>query len=314
MSVRVSVIVAAYNQGPYLGEALDSILSQNGPTFEVIVVDDASTDNTPEVLGRYVGRVRTIHLMKNNGGPAAPRNVAIKAAAGEFIAIFDGDDVMLPGKLAEFVAFMDACPDVPFVFSNFRNFQDSGTDEADFLADHDDFRDMRKEKVGEGWYILPQAAAYDILIGDNFIGTSSVVFRRSLVSQVGFFDEKLKRSEDIEYWYRIARRRDLGFIDKVTHRRRLHGSNISSGPAALQAKIDIYRRQDPGRLSAAARRKMNVMLGRLYFSIGYLERRNGRRWPAIRNYLSSLACHFNGGRALVSIVVALLPGSRALKN
>ncbi len=315
MAPRVSVIMATFNQGPFLADALYSALSQTGVDVEVIVIDDASTDNTAEILSRYDGRVKLIRLTENCGGPARPRNMGLKAATGDYIAILDGDDLMLPGRLSEQVAFFEAHPDVSFQCANFRNFNSAaglGTD--DELAGHREFARLKREKVGDRWYRLPRQQAYETLLGDNFIGVATVMFRRSVLTEAGFFDETLKRSEDIEYWYRIARVCTIGYIDAVLAGRRLHSTNISASPAALEAKLEIYRRQLAIPMSAAGRRMVNRMMGKIHFSLGYLDRQKGRRWSAARRFLSSMVCDFNQGRAILSMLALLQPVRKSVSS
>lgn len=302
---RVSVITATYNQGPYLAESIESALSQTGVSVEVIVIDDASTDDTATVLARYADRVRVIRLDKNCGGPAHPRNVGLRAAKGDYIAILDGDDVMFPGKLAEQVAFLDAHPDIGFVCANFRNFGRGIPDGGDELSRHPEFLAAPKQKLGERWFRIPSAVAFETLIGDNFVGVATVIFRREILAMVGLMDEGLRRSEDIEYWYRVARRYDFGYIDKVMAGRRLHGTNISASPAALAAKLEIYRRQSEVPMSARARRMRRRMMSKVHFALGFLDRQNGRRWNAVGHFASSMRLNFNGGRGVRSILATL---------
>jgi glycosyltransferase involved in cell wall biosynthesis len=303
----VSVVVAAYNAAPYIREAIESVLAQDLPGLDLIVVDDASTDGTAEVVRRFGDRVRLIALDNNQGGPAGPRNQGIKASRGAFIAFFDADDVMKAGKLSEQIHFLETHLDIPLVFTNCRNFSKDGLAPHDFLADHLEFHALKKERLADRWYRLPAAAAYETLLTDNFIGTSGVVFRRSLLDAVGVFDEKLKRSEDIEFWFRIARRFDLGYIDRVYHHRRLHETNISSSPAALDAKLAIYERQRQVPMSASARQKLRRMMGKMLFSIGYANKVRGHRLAAIRFYLRSILYQPHPGRPLKAIAGALLP-------
>ena len=303
---RVSVIVTTYNLSSYLGEAIQSILDQKGVQTEVIVVDDASTDDSAGALRPFWSKITYIRLRDNRGGPAAPRNLGIRASTGGFIAILDGDDIMLPGKLAEQVEFLNRYPEVPLVFTDFRNFDDS-KEYGNFLADHVAFQAMPKSSIGNGQYCLSSASAYETLIGDNFIGTSGVVFRKSLIEQVGGFDETLKRSEDFDFWLRVARRSDLGYIDRVFHRRRLHGQNISSDPSALTDHLAILERQMSFPLSKEARNTWTRVTAQTLFSIGYSHRLRRHRFAAAGYFLRSMLRRSNGFRPLLSIARLFLP-------
>ena len=110
--MKVSVAIAAYNNGAYIGAAVDSILAQEFSDFEMVVVDDGSTDRTAEIIGRYDdARLRIVRLPANCG-IATARNVAIACASGHYLAVMDGDDVALPGRLGAQVRFLDDHPEV----------------------------------------------------------------------------------------------------------------------------------------------------------------------------------------------------------
>lgn len=119
MSPRVSVLIPCYNAGQYLGAALDSVLAQTYPDYEIIVVDDGSEDNTPAVAASY-GGVRYVY--KPHSGVSAARNLAIANARGEFVAFLDADDLWTPDKLEKQVAYLDSHPDCQLVFTGAQNF------------------------------------------------------------------------------------------------------------------------------------------------------------------------------------------------
>jgi glycosyltransferase involved in cell wall biosynthesis len=125
---RVSAIIATYNSAATISHAIESALAQDFEGFEVIVVDDGSTDATPEVLGRYAGRIRTVR--QDNRGTAAARNVAAGAAKGEYLAFLDADDEWLPGKLRASVEALDRSPAASVVYSDFINVSATGEREV----------------------------------------------------------------------------------------------------------------------------------------------------------------------------------------
>ena len=303
---KVSVVIPTYNAAKYLPSAIESALSQDYKNLEILIVDDGSTDDTPTVVGRYGKYVEYIRLESNGGGPARPRNIGIRAASGDYIALFDSDDLMLPGKLQEQAEFLTEFKDIPLVFTNFRNFrQDDEPDAPDFLSDHTDFQVMPKIPLKRNWYRLTSSLAYETLIPDTYIGTSSVVFRKRLVDDVGYFDESVSNSDDVEFFFRVSRRFDIGYINQVCHRRRMHGMNISSRPKALEAKLRVYSRQRAVPKSKKAERDLDLFLSKVLFSMGYLERRRGARWNALRYYIRSWVRHKAGTRIWLSMLRAL---------
>jgi glycosyltransferase involved in cell wall biosynthesis len=123
----VSAIMCAYNTAPYIGAAIDSLLAQTLPNWELIVVDDGSTDSTPDVLKQYVDpRIRTIRCDRNRGRSIA-RNLAVEQARGRYIAICDSDDISVPTRFALQAAYLDAHPDVDVVSAQVAHFTGSST-------------------------------------------------------------------------------------------------------------------------------------------------------------------------------------------
>ena len=112
----VSVIIATYNRAHYVAETIDSVLSQQFRDFELIVVDDGSTDNTRELLRRYGDRLR--FYCQENRGPSAARNLGVRHARGEWIAIQNSDDLCRPNDLEVLFAYVAAQPDCRMVFAN----------------------------------------------------------------------------------------------------------------------------------------------------------------------------------------------------
>jgi glycosyltransferase involved in cell wall biosynthesis len=283
----VSVVIPTYNAAQYLGPTLDSVLAQADVSMEVIVVDDCSTDDTPTLMRRYADRAQYIRLDKNHGGPARPRNVGVRAAAGQCVALLDGDDVMLPGKLAEQYAFLALHADIPFVFTNFRDFSDEQPQQPDFLSDHRLFHQMPKEPFGREHFRIRHVDAFETLLGDNFIGTSGVLFLASLAPEIGPFDESLRNSDDLDWWFRLTKAHDIGYIDKVYHMRRRHPGNISSRPSALYARLEVYTRRQPDLSSRRARKHFRETLSDNYFGLGYQQRLAGKRLAPILSYSRS---------------------------
>lgn len=305
---EVSVVMATYNNGSYLAEAIDSVLAQEGVEgLEVVVVDDASTDDTPRVLENYRNQLVTCTLPANTGCAGTPRNNGFRLARGEFLAIFDSDDVMLPGKLREQCALLRRHPDIPMVFTNFRNFSAGHPAKQDFLADHTRFHAMERQPIGEAWYRLPAERAFETLVVDNFVGTSGVVMRRSLVEEVGHFDERLRCGEDLEYWLRVVRRHDVAYIDREYHRRRLHQNNLSTRTSGMEDLLQMAERLHRDPMPRVARRNLQTWISSLHFVVGYNYKTQGQRLRAIQHYLASLRYNLANPEIPLAILKALVP-------
>lgn len=200
-SPRVSVLIPCYNAGAYLGAALQSVLDQTYRDFEIIVVDDGSTDDSAAVAKSFAA-VRYIH--KEHSGVSATRNLAVREARGEFVTFLDADDLWAPEKLSRQVAYLDSHPQCQMVHSHAQNFFD-GAPEA---------MTQRQKQLMEANL-------------HNYMASSCI--RRSLFDTHGVFREDCAVGEDT-HW--IARLRaagvDMGHcIDEVLYFRRIHQNNIS---------------------------------------------------------------------------------------
>ncbi len=193
---KVSVIVPAYNVSKYIQEALISLEKQTFSDFEVLIVDDGSTDDTAAVVQKFTRRDSRFKLLqKANGGLSSARNYGISHAQGEYIALLDGDDVYHKDKLATHVARLYSRADVGVVYSASRTIRDDGKSTFITLS-------------GKPVYPNPLLA----LLCKNFVGHgSNAVFRRCLISEVGGFNESLRSWEDVDLWLRIAATQKWGF-------------------------------------------------------------------------------------------------------
>jgi len=185
----LSLVIATYNHGRYLGAALDSVLAQTRPT-EIIVVDDGSTDDTPAVLARFAPRVR-VHRQDNRGLSAA-RNAGVEVARGDYIGFLDADDVIAPAKLATQAAVLDADPQIGWTYCDVR-IEDEVTGEWRLASDRFRYAGRRLD----GW-IFPE------LVRGNFMPVMAPLARRQALAVAGEFDVRLTPMEDWDLWLRLS--------------------------------------------------------------------------------------------------------------
>jgi len=189
---RVSVIIPTYNRRNCITIALNSVVAQSYKDYEIIVVDDGSTDDTTEVLAPYRGTLR--YFYQENRGIAGARNRGIREAKGEYIAFLDSDDYWVPEKLARQVACFSENPHYGMVATRCSSISPKGK-----------FR--KKNRPGKsGWILLD-------LFNANFIRTSSAMITRECLESVGLFDESLPECEEYDLWLRIAAHYPIGFIN-----------------------------------------------------------------------------------------------------
>jgi glycosyltransferase involved in cell wall biosynthesis len=186
--VAVSVITPAWNAAAFLTETLDSVLGQTFTDWEMLVVDDGSSDETPHIVASYARRDARIRLLRQaNAGPSAARNHAMREARGRFFAFLDSDDRWAPTFLAAQLEVFERYPDTGLVTAN-----------GYFLGGPFDGQSTR-----------PLAAGYPILPLTELIANESAVFimtvfRREVFETIGGFDERQWRSEDYDFWLRAA--------------------------------------------------------------------------------------------------------------
>lgn len=222
ISGLVSVVIPAYNVGKHIAEAIDSVVAQDYPQLELIVVDDGSQDDTAEVVASRYPQATLIR--KANGGAASARNAGIRAASGEFIAFLDADDIWLPGKLAAQVAHFRAHPDVGMNCTDFGRWacdeQGVFPDPLSAIPDQTGIPADAIDRDHSGWI-------YHKLLLDNFVWTTTVMMRRSLVDRVGLYDEGFRLGQDYEYFLRAARETEIHRLAHAYALYRLHPSSAT---------------------------------------------------------------------------------------
>jgi glycosyltransferase involved in cell wall biosynthesis len=189
----VSVIIPTYNRATFLREAIESVLGQTYKQFELIVVDDGSTDATGKLLRQYGEKLSILHT--GHGGPSAARNCGIVAARGSHIAFLDSDDVWLPEKLRSQMLFFLEHPEARICQT-----------EEIWIRSGVRVNPMKKHKKYSGW-IFEQCLPLCI------VSPSSVMIERSVFEEVGLFDEEYPACEDYDLWLRISARYPIYLLD-----------------------------------------------------------------------------------------------------
>ena len=230
-SPLVSVIVPTYNRGWVIGEAVDSVLAQQYSNYELIVVDDGSTDDTAAVLNAYGSRVRL--LRQKNKGVSAARNAGIRSAAGSLIAFLDSDDLWLPSKLSQQVLFFEEHPDALVCQT-----------EETWIRNGVRVNPRKRHRKPSGMIFEPSLELC-------LVSPSAVMMRRSLFDRVGLFDESLPACEDYDLWLRISCRIPVHRIPAaLIVKRGGHSDQLSRQPGLDRFRIQsLVKIIDSGQLT-----------------------------------------------------------------
>ena len=215
----VSVIIPTHNRAGFLPQAIESVLSQSYANFELIVVDDGSTDETPALLSSYGTALAS--LRQENRGPAAARNAGISAACHPLLAFLDSDDQFTKNKLELQVSAMEAQPELLI----------SHTQETWFRNGH--HLNQKKRHAKEGGDIF--ARSLELCV----VGMSTVMVRRELFDRVGLFDESFPCCEDYELWLRASATHPFLLVDAPLTVK--HGGREDQVSVRFKTGMDRFR-------------------------------------------------------------------------
>ncbi len=212
MSPKISVIIPAYNSEKFIKRTIQSVLNQTYKDFEVIIVDDGSTDNTKEVVEEFQKKDSRIKYLwqENSGAPARPKNKGIKESKGKYIAFLDHDDEWLPEKLEKQLVL----------------FEKQKNSKLRFVSSWGLIFNAKENQTYEH-KIKKRGNVFQELLANNFIlSCSSIFLKKEIFESVGFFDENLKFSDDWEMWIRIAQKYEFDFINEALFKYYWHGENV----------------------------------------------------------------------------------------
>jgi len=235
---KVSVVVPTYNNAQYIRQALDSVFDQTFTDYEIIVVDDGSTDETHRELESYGRRIR--YHRQDNGGLAVARNTGMRLANGDLLTYLDADDVWERDNLLFKTSLLERHSDLGGVFSEFSIFDDRQTRHERgsrqmfpfFERTGRDLRHVlgtpRSAIVRDGRTVLARTGfAFDSLFWGNFILPTSMILRLEAARAVGDFEPELRTQQDYEYWLRFSKRYPLAYIDEPLVRYRRHPGQLT---------------------------------------------------------------------------------------
>jgi len=215
-SPLVSVIIPVYNGSDYVREAIDSVLAQTFSDYEIMVVDDGSTDMTPEIVQAYTdGRIR--YVRQDNQGVAAALNRGISEAQGKYIAWLSHDDLFLPQKLERQVEFLRQFPQYTACYSDYYVIDPQG-------------KILWERRMP--WY--PRQQALQVLFGEAYINGCTMLIERGCFEKVGLFNEHLTYTQDTEMWIRLMMAFEIGRVPEKLVKQRTHPAQGSQQHLDIQ--------------------------------------------------------------------------------
>ncbi len=269
---KVSVIIPTYNRADFIKDAVESVLCQTYKDFEIIIVDDGSTDSTKDVLQKFHNKITYIY--KSNGGAASARNVGINHAQGEYIAFLDSDDLWLPERLKFGVQALNSDKDIGLFFSDCSRVFNGEKASKTYFDDY-------KPCAG---YMFKQ------LFMQCFIPTLTVILRKGCFKEAGMFNEELPSCEDYDMWLRISACFKINYIKMPLAIYKTHSKSISykNFPGPILRKVLVKTRVNYKNhikeFSYAAKRRISMVS----CSCGWHLMKNGSYDEAINEAVRAL--------------------------
>ena len=325
----ISIVIPCYNRAHIVRERIDSVLAQTYRNFEVILIDDGSTDNTREAVSTYEDR-RIRYFYKANGGLSAARNSGLDSARGEFVAFLDSDDVWQPWKLSAQVEIFRRHPDVGLIWSDMSTFETLGEILAERhirayysaygVADFD-----HTQTAGVVGDLLPVGGApaafadcryyvadvFNHMFSGNLVHPSTAIVRRERLRQSGPFEPEVTGhgAEDYHFYFRICSHGPVGFLDAPTTLYRVHSAQLSTCNRLHEARGNLnvmnhWMKRLPPTIPPVVLRRS---LASSHAWLGLEELNAGNARVATHHLWQSLRLHRRQPSTMRLFVVSLIP-------
>jgi glycosyltransferase involved in cell wall biosynthesis len=220
---KVSIIMPVHNAGAFIAEAIESVFSQSWQDWELIIIDDASSDNTAQVIGTYTDPRLRYERRERIGSPSGVRNVGLGLAQGEFVGFLDADDAYLPDSLTCRLALFEQNPAINAVygFASYMNAEGHPLDEG-----------LKLRQDAAGNWLLPQGYSHQwpfLAAGSLSCMLSGLLLRRSFQQTIGLFNEALYSAEDYEYYLRLflANHDSIVALPRYVYRYRVYPNSLT---------------------------------------------------------------------------------------
>lgn len=306
---RFSVIIPAYNSETTLARAIDSVLAQNYPAQEIILVDDGSIDGTPDVAARYGNKLR--YIRQDNAGVSSARNLGAQAASGDWLAFLDADDWYYPDRLRLHVEWIREDSALDFLTGDYEYRDDAGSLLGTSMAQHDAGRMMLAKAAGSARVVMDQPHEIQAYVADHFGDTHTLSVPRALFIELGGYPLGYKVCEDVHFLTRlVSRSRRIGVICVPLGVYLIHNSSATRrNPIAAQQE-NVRTLTDLERLAqnfpSAVRLGVKQRIQNARYNLGCALAKNAQHSAAVRAVLPSLVS--NPGWRSLRDVLSILKG------
>jgi len=317
----VSIVIPTYNNAQFLPECLGSVFAQTFVDYEIVIIDDGSTDGTKEVLEAFRGKIR--YYYQPNQGLAVARNRGLEESRGKFVTYLDADDVWLPENLKMKLGVFQKHPEIGGVFSDFSVFDESGVIHLRgtkfvfpfFKRTGKDFPQIfpHEEKIADGFahrVKLYFGHVFSELFWGNFILPSSMVFRRDCALETGYFVSHMRTQQDYEYWLRFSKSYPLAYIDEVLMRYRRHLNQLTNHAniaRIFETVIEIINQYESKFGGPDGRQQFNRRKSELLLDLSKVYMDQGRKGEARRLLLTSQQLYPRRISTYIQMALTFLP-------
>lgn len=263
----VSVVIATYNRANYLRETIDSVLSQRFQDFELIVVDDGSTDETREIVAPFGPRVRFIY--QENRGPSAARNLGVRHARAEWISFQDSDDLCAPNHLELLYGYARCPAECGMVFANGAYLEGPEHNRETIIP------------AAKSCRLAERGVRLEDLFDKSIVRLQAALISKACYDAVGGHDESLRISMDLDLSFRIFNRFPVAYFDEVVFFYRKHENNTSRNQELrISENIRVIRKlltENPGAEATLGKRRVAARLAYRYYRLAKGRRESGDR-------------------------------------
>jgi glycosyltransferase involved in cell wall biosynthesis len=224
MLPKISIVTPSFNQGQFIEETIQSVLNQNYPDLEYIIVDGGSTDNTLDILRKYSDSV--FWIIEPDRGQVDAINKGLRRATGEVIAFLNSDDLYVPGALRAVGEYAVAHPEAMLITGQCRNIDENGAEIRKAIAFYKNI-----------WLRL---RSYQALLTLNYISQPATFWRKAVIERIGYLDESLHYTMDYDYWLRIGCQYTIHCLYRYLACFRIHSSSKSGTTAHKQFDEELF--------------------------------------------------------------------------